>query len=153
MSTATAPTKATVSTTQVLCASNAVFTLEGRGRSWTFRIEEGAASNGRPPIYFVQVLTGPDNNNDFTYVGIYEPHNGWVRLSRASKFAEDSEIVRAIRWYVGLVFNEHEDQVEAAGFHIHWSCNCARCGRTLTVASSIDNRLGPECVKLVASGR
>jgi len=153
MSTATAPTKATVSTTQVLCASNAVFTLEGRGRSWTFRIEEGSASNGRPPIYFVQVLTGPDNNNDFTYVGIYEPHNGWVRLSRASKFAEDSEFVRAIRWYVGLVFNDHEDQVEAAGFHIHWSCNCARCGRTLTVASSIDNRLGPECVKLVASGR
>ena len=138
-----------LTTTQVLTASKAVFTLEGKGRSWTFRIEEGAFDSGRPPIYFVQVLTGPNNESDFTYLGVYQPEVGWVRLTRASKFAEDTEVVRAIRWYVGLVFNDHEDQVEAAGFHIHWSCNCARCGRTLTVASSVENRLGPECAKLL----
>lgn len=136
---------AEILTGTILTAGKATFTLEGKGRRWTFRIER-VESEDRPAIYFAKLLAGADNDNDYVYLGIYDPAHGWVKLTKASKLPESSEPVRALRWYVGLVLNDRENEIEQHGFHIHWATCCQRCGRTLTVPSSIDARLGPECV-------
>jgi len=139
---------AEIVTATLLTAGKATFILEGKDRRWTFRIVK-VESDGRPPIYFANLLTGPDNDADYTYLGVYEPAVGWVRLTKASKLPETAEPVRALRWYVGLVVNDREAEVEQHGFRILWSCRCQRCGRPLTVPSSIDARLGPDCAELI----
>jgi hypothetical protein len=83
---------------------------------------------------------------------MYLPDGGWLRLTRASKFAETTESVRGFRWLAGLVFNAREAEIEAAGFQIVWSGECQRCGRLLTTVSSCDNRVGPECIKHFSGG-
>lgn len=139
-----------LSTESVLLAGKAVFTLEGKGKSWTFRFDTVEADDaGRPPITFVKLLTGPDNTADYTYLGVYRPTEGWVKLTGKSRLDEKAEPVRAIRWVVGKVFNGQETDIVAQGFRLVWSDHCARCGRLLTVSSSVDARLGPECAKKV----
>lgn len=135
-----------ISTQAVLTAGKATFTLEGRDRRWTFRFDTIEADvPNKAPITFVKVLAGPDNTTDFSYLGVYRPTEGWVRLTAKSRLGEKAEAVRAIRWFVGKVFNGQEAEIAAKGFRILWASNCQRCGRTLTVPSSIDARFGPEC--------
>jgi Family of unknown function (DUF6011) len=136
-----------LSTAEILTAGKATFTLEGKGRRFTFRIEK--SESGDWPIYFVSLLTGPDNGGDFTYLGIFDPDIGWMRLTRASKLPVTSEPVRAFRWAIGCVFNLREHELDVHGFTMGWSNRCQRCGGMLTVPSSIDARLGPECARLV----
>jgi hypothetical protein len=138
-----------IATQDILCAGKATFTLCGMDRRWTYRIVKVENEDGREPIFFATLLTGSDNDDNYTYLGVYQPQVGWVKLTKASQYKEDSEVVRALRWVVGLVFNGNETEVENKGFRMVWSSTCQRCGRTLTVPSSVDNRLGPECAKKV----
>lgn len=138
-----------IATQDILTAGKATFTLEGAGRRWTYRIVKVENEDGREPIYFATLLTGSDNDDNYTYLGVYQPAVGWVKLTKASQHKDNSEVIRALRWVVGLVFNGNEAEIESKGFRLLWSETCQKCGRTLTVPSSIDNRLGPECAKKV----
>jgi hypothetical protein len=138
-----------LATQDILTAGKATFTLAGMDRRWTFRIVKVENDDNREPIYFATLLTGSDNEDSYTYLGVYQPQVGWVKLTKASQYKEDSEVVRALRWVVGLIYNNNEAEVESKGFRMVWSSTCQRCGRTLTVPSSVDNRLGPECAKKV----
>lgn len=131
----------TLSDYQVLLCGKATFTLECSGKRYTYRISK-VSDEGRPPVYFASLLTGEDNESSYTYLGIVVPDRGIVRLTKASKMTDDSDPVRGIRWVVGRLFNRLPipEQVR-----LLWSDRCQRCGRTLTVPSSIDARLGPEC--------
>jgi len=63
--------------------------------------------------------------------------------------SSDTECVRALRWHFSLVWSGREMEIEQHGFRVHWSNECQRCGKTLTVPSSIDARLGSECNRKV----
>lgn len=128
---------------QVLTAGKATFTLEGMGRRWTYRI----ARSQDGERYFAKLLTGTDNEGDYTYLGVLDPDAAQVRLTRASRMNDQSEPVRALRWVVSTLHDQGTDALRTKGFRLLWSSRCARCGRTLTVPSSIDSRLGPECAK------
>ena len=107
-------TETTISTAHILLtAGKATFTLEGKGRRFTYRIE-CVESPDRGSIYFAKLLKGPSNEHDYVYIGVYDPVNGWIHLTKKCQFADNTECVRALRWYVSLVWSGRETEIESA---------------------------------------
>ena len=121
-----------------ITAGRAVFTLEGREARYTYRVnksEDGGA-------HFVQLLTGPDNTRDYTYLGLLMAETGAVYLTSASHYTHKSMPVVALRWALDILWRGEELPAPARLMHVG---RCGRCGRALTVPSSIDAGIGPEC--------
>lgn len=126
---------------------NARFTLKSgkTGQRVTYKV---MVSDDNPSIFFVYYLTGSDNENDYTYLGMVktDPFGRPVfTLTRKSKLKTDSSPVKALCWVLGHltattpVFPNHLE---------FWhEGRCCRCGRTLTVPESIESGMGPECAK------
>ena len=105
----------TLETGRILTEGKSTFVLEGQGRRFVFQVER-VDSGDRPPIHFVNLLTGSGG----TYLGVYKPEEGWLRLTGASRLKEDSEPVRAFRWFAGLVWSGRESEIESNGFRFVW---------------------------------
>ena len=133
-------------TREFISAGNATFTIETPEQRWTFRFRR-VEDEGRKPITFVNLLTGPDNEADYTYVGVFDTFTEQVKTTRASKFAQDSLMVRALNRVLLRVWQNDHETMEAHGWRIYHEGKCGRCGRTLTVPESIKSGFGPECVK------
>ena len=122
-----------------ITAGRATFTLQGRGaRCYTYKVtrsEDGGA-------YFVSLLTGPDNTADYTYMGLLDVDTGRVRLTAKSTYTPASTPVIALRWALPILWRGDELPTPARLLHIG---RCGRCGRALTVPSSINAGIGPEC--------
>ena len=122
-------------------AGNATFTLTSSrtGTSFTYRVREGKPMGSRAPKLFASVLTGPDNTSDYTYMGIVERAGERAQLvpTRASAIEVTAPSFRALEWFL-----QHLDSPAVEFRH---AGKCGRCGRALTVPSSIDSGLGPEC--------
>ncbi|GMU26254.1 MAG: hypothetical protein AMXMBFR16_11590 [Candidatus Uhrbacteria bacterium] len=130
-------------TREFATAGRAVFTVSNAtGERYTFKVKRKDNEAPRPPVYFVSLLTGPDNTRDYTYVGVLNDYNGSVRLTAASRYAEDSKPVAVVRWALKKVW---ERGTLPAGYEILHEGRCGRCGRPLTVPESIKTGLGPEC--------
>lgn len=118
------------------------------GDRYTFRVVHKPGSEKFGPVWFVCLLTGPDNAADYTYLGLLDAETGEVRLTAKSRYREDSRPVAVVRWALGHVW---AGRALPDGYGLHHEGKCGRCGRALTVPSSIESGLGPECVKLVFS--
>jgi len=139
------PTGAGFDVRQFMLGGRAVFTLQGIRDRYTYRVNRKDAEPGSrwtEPAYFVALLTGPDNTADFTYIGMLDVRTGAIRLTRASKYAADSQPVKAFHWAAGRVWRGVS--IEPARFYHEG--RCGRCGRVLTVPSSIESGFGPECL-------
>lgn len=128
-------------------AGKAIFTVSNpTGRHYTYKIS--AKADTRKPgafVYFVSLLTGCDNVNDYTYLGLLDVQTAAVVLTKASRarFTDDTESVKVIRWALRQVFAGRE---LPAGYELRHAGRCGRCGRLLTTPESIDNGIGPECL-------
>ena len=124
--------------TQFIFAGRAVFTITSTktGQSFTYRIARAGSNRDNGPL-FASVLTGPDNTRDYTYMGIVLQDEKRIRNTRGSKVFGDAPSWRALEWFLQHV---DSDRVE-----VRHMGRCGRCGRALTVPSSIDSGLGPEC--------
>jgi len=91
-------------------------------------------------VFFGALLTGSDNEHNYTYMGLVNGEA--VRVTKASKYAQDSKPVAVLAWALAVV-NGKRNLPE--GYAIRHEGRCGRCGRTLTVPESIDSGLGPEC--------
>lgn len=117
----------------------AVFTVaNNQGEHYTYRI--GHSREDQP--LFVGLLTGPNNEQDYTYMGIYSPDTGNIRLTGKSKYTPDSKPVKVIQWAVNVV---RSGKPLPEGYSIQHEGRCCRCGRTLTDPTSISLGIGPEC--------
>ena len=122
-------------------AGRAVFTVDnGKGTHYTFRI---GRKNDTQPL-FVGLLTGPNNEADYTYMGLYKPETQEVRLTNKSKYTDDTQPVKVVRWALKQVAEGKELPV---GYSIKHEGRCCRCGRTLTTPESVERGFGPECAK------
>ena len=121
-----------------ITAGRAVFTLEGRDARYTYRVNR--SEDGR--AYFVSLLTGPDNTADYTYMGLLDVDTGRVRLTAKSSYTPESMPVVALRWALPILWSGSALPAPARLLHVG---RCGRCGRALTVPSSIDAGIGPEC--------
>ena len=121
-------------------AGNAKFTVSNpKGEHYTFRI--GHREETQP--LFVSLLTGPDNESSFTYMGIYNPESNEIRLTAKSKYTEETLPVKVVRWALAAIKANKIPE----GYAIQHSGHCCRCGRTLTTPESIERTWGPECDK------
>lgn len=124
-----------------LIQGRCIFTVSNpAGERFTFKISQSKPNPKYPnPAFFVSRLTGPDNLSDYTYAGMMR--DGRVLPTRNTLPALQ-QAVRVADWVVHHINTQTE---LPPGYRILPSGRCCRCGRTLTVPSSIDANLGPEC--------
>jgi hypothetical protein len=142
-----------------MLAGNATFTAVSKvtGARYTFKLSRPKADseprlmrNGQPfatsrkPI-FISVLNGTDNTADYAYLGtIWEDAEKFTyAVGRKSQVSPQAITQRAAAWLtVALNYPDKLAQCE-----IYHAGKCGRCGRKLTVPSSIESGIGPECAK------
>lgn len=127
-------------------AGNAILTISSlkTGNRFTYRVRQATDKETKAPIadmYFVSLLNGPDNENDYCYLGMVR--NGRFTLTKASKGGETAPSVVAFKFFMSTPILHPQMEIRHEGF-------CGRCGRKLTVPESIDAGIGPECIKMMS---
>ena len=135
---------------EFLTAGHAIFTVTNPdGEYYTYRVTTPKDQSEMHPVWFVSLLTGPNNLHDYTYLGLLRIKD-WrpdgspiyiVHTTAKSKFAEDSKPVKVVQWAV----NRIQDKQLPAGYDIKHIGRCGVCGRELTTPESIDSGIGPVC--------
>jgi len=87
----------------------------------------------------LKMLVGPNNDADYQFVGGVNP-DGSVWLT--SRFKVDGRLADAVG---KLAMGSEDDLAQGRHAFALLSGTCARCGRTLTVPSSLYAGLGPDC--------
>jgi len=140
-----------------MAAGRAVLTLESKrtGGHYTYRIRQskyrlsGLTVRGS---FFVDLLTGPDNQDDYTYIGTLEnfPFAGLTfRTTSASIMGLGSKPIAGLNYLLAHLRHGRlpEDMI------IRHEGRCGRCARVLTTPESIQRGIGPECwTKIGGSG-
>lgn len=123
-------------------AGNARLTLVSKktGTRFTYRLRRPA--DDKPT--FVQLLTGSDNESDYTFFGTIFS-DGSFRHSRKSSIGETAPSAAGFAWFwAHLAKGNLPETIE-----VHHEGRCGRCGRALTVPESIESGFGPECINHV----
>ena len=107
------------------------FTLVGREHRYTYRLSRSDDDK----LTFVKVLSGPDNDSDYTYLG-FIPEAG-DRLVAGRKGRPDAPSFKALDWWL-----HHPNHPGVEFWH---EGACCKCGRTLTNPESIARGIGPHC--------
>lgn len=94
-------------------------------------------------VFHVSLLTGPQNDEHYAYLGTLFDHGRIYRHGMRSRIGNAAPGEVAFRW----LWN-HFDRLPAC-IEIWHEGYCARCGRLLTVPESIEAGFGPECIKKV----
>jgi Family of unknown function (DUF6011) len=131
---------------------NSAFTIvKPDGDRYTYRVRSNkidrdanwSAKNQDRSLFFVSVLSGPDN---YTYLGVLrlDAINGEYLFRRTAKSPSGSTPS-------GMLFDKLwislEIQCRMLLGHAFWhEGSCCVCGRKLTVPESIANGIGPECM-------
>lgn len=138
-----------------MLAGNATFTLVSKNtlKRFTFKLtrpkDDPVRDNrsSQPPRrtlpIWVSVLSGPNNDSDYAYLGtIWQNAQGFeYAVGKKSRVDKDAGSQKAAAWLTkALVDPSKFDQCE-----IWHEGKCGRCGRKLTVPSSIASGIGPEC--------
>lgn len=127
-------------TADFILAGNATFTIlnSETGNRFTFKVAQ--PTNNHP--HFVRVMTGPDNENNFSFLGtIFDKKN--YRHGERSTVNQAAQSAKVFSWaWPQILAHSLPEQIE-----IHHQGSCGRCGRKLTVPESILSGFGPECIK------
>jgi hypothetical protein len=117
---------------------NATFTIVSKATDarFTYRV---SVSDDKPDLFFVSLLTGPDNTASYSYLGTLG--GGFWKHGKKSQISADAPSVKAFNWlWANLKQDSLPDTVEF--WHVG---RCCRCNRKLTVPASIESGIGPEC--------
>jgi hypothetical protein len=127
-----------------ILGGNATFTVVSlkTGSRYVYRVRQAEDK----PFWFVGLLTGPDNDSSYTYLGVISGPAPSFRLTQKSKMNDVAVPVVAFKWLLGKL----NDEAELSNTEIWHSGHCGRCGHTLTVPASIASGFGPECIKKAA---
>ncbi len=109
------------------------------GTRFTYRVTSRDVGTDDKPrtIYFVAVLTGSDNESDYSFLGTIFEGDRFI-YGKKSRIGADAPSALAFAW---LWRNIASDQAEL------WHAgSCSRCGRQLTDPTSIAAGLGPICI-------
>jgi len=132
--------------TAFVLAGNSRFTLVNplTGNRFTFRVRKG---EGEAAPYFVSVLTGSDNEGDYSYLGCLFDDAAKFVVTGKSRISRDAPSAKAFAWFWGRQYQGRE-----LGPVQFWhEGRCGKCGRALTVPESIETGLGPVCAEKVAA--
>lgn len=120
-------------------------TVVGRASRFTFRVTKAKEGSKWEGCIFIEVLSGPDNENDFQRLGMIRSKGGFVPVKGG--VSADATSFKAFKWLVehGLQSNEAFAQCE-----VWHHGKCSACGRSLTDPASIERGLGPICAERAA---
>ena len=126
-----------------MLAGNSRITVTSRktGKWFTYKVNQKDNDFGRKTPHFVSVLIGPDNNTDYMYIGFISS-TGDFMAGRKGK--PDAESYKSFEWMYNMMRNR--DEIHPM-LEVRHEGRCGRCNRVLTVPESIDNGIGPECIK------
>ena len=122
---------------------NAIFTVKNTKSEnrFTFKVTK----HKKEDIFFVKVLTGPDK---YEFIGsIYR--GSTYRHSKKSRITSEAQSVKVFEYLMSKLNSNTLPEF----IQIWHEGRCGRCGRTLTVPSSISSGFGPECVKMISRDR
>lgn len=127
----------TITEKQFVLAGKSTFTVHNpsTGNRFTFKVTKGKQETAP---HFVKVMTGPDNESSFTYLGTIFNGTNYAH-GRKSTILPDAPSAKAFAFVWGRI-----DNLPTALEFLH-AGKCCRCGRKLTVPSSILSGVGPEC--------
>ena len=97
-------------------------------------------------------LVGTDNENDYQYLGKLDAFTGQMAATAKSCRPADSLEVRLLNRVLASIWTDDHQAYQQHGYETHHEGKCCRCGRKLTVPSSIESGWGPECIKLARAG-
>ena len=131
-------------------AGKSTFTVaNNKGEHYTFMVtkkdpEPGTRWVAYGPSWFVALLTGPNNDQDYTYMGVlnHAADTMYVYLTKASKFNPDSKPVQVFDFAMRVICGV---QSLPNGYSIQHDGTCAKCHRKLTDPTSLEIGLGPVC--------
>lgn len=128
-------------------AGNALLTIVDHesAERFTYKVQAPKDQNAQKPVFFVKVLTGPENTRDYSYMGMITDKS-WLRTTARSRVSGDAPSFKLMRRVVDTLGKQWPlpDTIE-----VWHEGKCGRCGRTLTVPESIARGIGPECAGLV----
>lgn len=133
---------------EFLWAGRAHFTLlslKNNGMRYTYRVDakkEDVAAKLADVTYFLKLLRGPDNAADYLYMGVLRKP-GRFFVTSASKVTRRAPSVTALLWFLDKM--ERKRDVLGSQVDFWHTGRCGRCGRLLTVLSSVALGLGPVC--------
>ena len=136
-------------------AGNATLTLVSKktGTRFTFRFarpDPDDTAPGTPRPIWVNLLNGPDNVSDYTFMGSFWPQSpaGYeYRRSAKVRVAADAPSMKALIYFMRVI--EVQARFDIANLEVWHEGRCGRCGRKLTVPASIESGFGPECINHV----
>ena len=124
-------------------AGNATITLQSgnTGKHFTYKLKR---SKDQPNLYFIHLLHGPDNEEDYKYIGCYYKDNNYFHPAKQFQMTPRQMFppaLRAIDYFFMKIDNLPDN------LYVFHEGRCGRCGRKLTTPESIQRGLGPECYK------
>lgn len=96
--------------------------------------------------YFAYVMTGPDNDASFSYIGIVRPMTGQLVITAKSKFSRSEKRVAVFLWATDHIWNA---KPMPPGYQIKHAGKCGKCGRKLTTPESIDRATWPRMLEVL----
>lgn len=93
--------------------------------------------------YFVNLLRGPNNEQDFAYMGIMRKPGQFFWTQASGKVGRQAPAHKAIVWMLDALTCGRD--VLGRQLEVWHEGRCGRCGRKLTVPESIAAGIGPEC--------
>lgn len=125
-------------------AGKSTFTIfnANTGNRYTYKVKQGV---NNPDAYHVMLMTGSDNNNDFTFIGtIFEKRK--FNFYKNCRIDEKLPSIQGFIWFLIKVATN-----QAIGEHVEmWhEGKCCKCGRKLTTPDSLKSGFGPECIKML----
>lgn len=126
---------------EYVLGGHGAFTLVSRktGERRTFRVSQPADARPFGP-YFLRMLSGPDNESDYRYVGAFWKRNGRIVFSPAPR--PGMEAAKAIGAWLAAALGAGKVSELAEFWH---EGRCGKCGRLLTDPESIARGIGPVC--------
>lgn len=124
-----------------IMGGRATFTVLNRetGNRLTFKVKRKETDKGT--LYFVGVLSGPDNTSDYTYLGTIFP-DGSFRQTKGSQVGPGAVSYKGFKFIWERLRTGWELPEQVEFWH---EGRCCKCGRVLTVPESIERGMGPEC--------
>lgn len=134
----------TANALKFMLAGHAIFTLLSLKSGVRFTYKICKADNA--DVWFVKLLNGPNNTDDYIYIGVIKGDNNngiHFRHTAKSKVLPTTSSFIAFDWTFKVLLAGYEPK----GVEIWHQGQCGRCGRPLTVPESIESGIGPVCAE------
>ena len=130
---------------EIALAGNATITLHSANtdRHFTYKIIQ---SKDKEELFFIKLLHGADNEQDYKYVGCYYRDTHYFHPCKTYQQIPKRNWPASLQAVYYLL--EHLYDVPDM-LHVYHEGKCARCGRKLTTPESILSGFGPECIKFL----